>query len=217
MLRIILLNYNRPDNVKNIVFSLRKYFPRITIINNNPTYQLPYWGGQDDRNIDVINNEKNYFCMERWIRSYEYPEEYKLILDDDILPSPTLIKKMVESNLSFTGIYGKRGVATANTYNELEDVWKPEEVDFIVGACILIKQSLLNEIEFDLKKIGYPERGDDIIVSYLIKHKLQIPLKLVSGKFMFLPEGNVGLNKNKEHFLMRWNMVQKFKNIGWTD
>jgi len=213
MLRIILLNYKRPDNVKKIVFSLRKFFPRITIINNNPEYQLPYWGGK----LDVINNNKNYFCMERWIRSYEYPEEYKLILDDDILPSPVLIKKMMKSNLSFTGIYGKRGVSTANAYDELEDVWKSEEVDFIVGSCILVKQSLLNEIQNDLQKIGYPERGDDIIVSYLIKHKLQIPLKLTSGRFLFLPEGDVGLNKNKEHFLMRWNTVQKFKNIGWTD
>ena len=52
MLRIILLNYKRPDNVKKIVFSLRKFFPRITIINNNPEYQLPYWGGK----LDVINN-----------------------------------------------------------------------------------------------------------------------------------------------------------------
>ena len=213
MLRIILLNYKRPENIKQIILSLWNLFPRITVINNNPDIRLPYWGGK----VDVINNERNFFCMERWIRSYEYPEEYKLILDDDILPSPSLIKNMVKSNLPITGIYGKRGVAIAKDYSELEDVWNPEEVDFIVGSCILVKQSLLNEIQNDLQKIGYPERGDDIIVSYLIKHKLQIPLKLTSGRFLFLPEGDVGLNKNKEHFLMRWNTVQKFKNIGWTD
>ena len=34
---------------------------------------------------------------------------------------------------------------------------------------------------------------------------------------MFLPEGDVGLNKNNEHFIKRWNMIQKFQNIGWTD
>ena len=79
-------------------------------------------------------------------------------------------------------------------YNELEDVWT-EKVDFIVGSVILVKQSILNEIQIDLEKTGYPERGDDIIVSYLIKHRLGIPLKLTSGRFMFLPEGDVGLNK----------------------
>ena len=69
MLRVIILNYKRPENVKKIVFSLYKIFSKITVINNNPSYKLPYWGN----GIDVINNDKNYFCMERWIRSYEYP------------------------------------------------------------------------------------------------------------------------------------------------
>ena len=213
MLRIILLNYKRPENVKKIVFSLWKMFPKITVINNNPSYRLPYWGGE----LDVINNEKNYFCMERWIRCYEYPEEYKLILDDDILPSPSLIKNMVKADLPITGVYGKRGVSTANAYNELEDVWKSEEVDFIVGSIILVKQSVLNEIQSSLEKAGYPERGDDIIVSYLIKHRLRTPLKLTSGRFMFLPEGDVGLNKDIDHFTKRWNVIKKFQNIGWTE
>jgi len=213
MLRVILLNYKRPENVKKIVFSLWKMFPKITVINNNPSYRLPYWGGE----LDVINNEKNYFCMERWIRCYEYPEEYKLILDDDILPSPSLVKNMVKADLPITGVYGKRGVSTANAYNELEDVWKSEEVDFIVGSIILVKQSVLNEIQSSLEKAGYPERGDDIIVSYLIKRRLQVPLKLTSGRFMFLPEGDVGLNKDINHFTKRWNMIKKFQNIGWTE
>ena len=213
MLRVILLNYKRPENVKKIVFSLWKMFQKITVINNNPSYRLPYWGGE----LDVINNEKNYFCMERWIRCYEYPEEYKLILDDDILPSPSLVKNMVKADLPITGVYGKRGVSTANAYNELEDVWKSEEVDFIVGSIILVKQSVLNEIQSSLEKAGYPERGDDIIVSYLIKRRLQVPLKLTSGRFMFLPEGDVGLNKDINHFTKRWNMIKKFQNIGWTE
>ena len=169
MLRLIILNYKRPDNVKKIVFSLKKIFPKITIINNNPEYSLPYYGN----GVDVINNQRNFFCMERWIRCFEYPEEFKLIIDDDILPSPQLIKNMIKSNLPITGIYGKRGVSFANSYNELEDVWSVGKVDFLVGAIILVKQSVLNEIQTDLEKLGYPERGDDIIVSYLIKRTFQ--------------------------------------------
>ena len=34
MLRIIILNYERPENVKKIVFSLWKLFPKITVIYN---------------------------------------------------------------------------------------------------------------------------------------------------------------------------------------
>lgn len=213
MLRLIILNYKRPDNVKKIVFSLKKIFPKITIINNNPEYFLPYYGN----GVDVINNQRNFFCMERWIRCFEYPEEFKLIIDDDILPSPQLIKNMVKSNLPITGIYGKRGVSFANSYDELKDVWSVGNVDFLVGSIILIKQSVLNEIQTDLEKLGYPERGDDIIVSYLIKRTFQTSLKLTQGQFMFLPEGDVGLNKSKEHFIKRWNVIKKFQNIGWTD
>jgi len=213
MLRLIILNYKRPDNVKKIVFSLKKIFPKITIINNNPKYSLPYYGN----GVDVINNQRNFFCMERWIRCFEYPEEFKLIIDDDILPSPQLIKNMIKSNLPITGIYGKRGVSFANSYDGLEDVWSVGNVDFLVGSIILVKQSVLNEIQTDLEKMGYPERGDDIIVSYLIKRTFQASLKLTQGQFMFLPEGDVGLNKSKEHFIKRWNVIKKFQNIGWTD
>ena len=202
MLRLVILNYKRPDNVKKIVFSLKKIFPKITIINNNPEYSLPYYGNG---------------VMERWIRCFEYPEEFKLIIDDDILPSPQLIKNMLKSNLPITGIYGKRGVSFATSYNELEDAWSVGNVDFLVGSIILVKQSVLNEIQTDLEKMGYPERGDDIIVSYLIKRTFQTSLKLTQGQFMFLPEGDVGLNKSKEHFTKRWNVIKKFQNIGWTD
>ena len=213
MLRLIILNYKRQDNVKKIVFSLKKIFPKITIINNNPEYSLPYYGN----GVDVINNQRNFFCMERWIRCFEYPEEFKLIIDDDILPSPQLIKNMLKSNLPITGVYGKRGVSFATSYNELEDAWSVGNVDFLVGSIILVKQSVLNEIQTDLEKMGYPERGDDIIVSYLIKRTFQTSLKLTQGQFMFLPEGDVGLNKSKEHFTKRWNVIKKFQNIGWTD
>ena len=213
MLRLIILNYKRPDNVKKIVFSLKKIFPKITIINNNPEYSLPYYGN----GVDVINNQRNFFCMERWIRCFEYPEEFKLIIDDDILPSPQLIKNMLKSNLPITGVYGKRGVSFATSYNELEDAWSVGNVDFLVGSIILVKQSVLNKIQTDLEKLGYPDRGDDIIVSYLIKRTFQTSLKLTQGQFMFLPEGDVGLNKSKEHFIKRWNVIKKFQNIGWTD
>ena len=54
MLRIIILNYKRPDNVKAICDALHKYFP-ITVINNNSneTFSHP--------KIEVINNNKNKY------------------------------------------------------------------------------------------------------------------------------------------------------------
>ena len=52
--------------------------------------------------------------MDRWVRCFQYPEKFKLILDDDILPHIALIDKMLKLNEPIVGIYGKSGVAKAN-------------------------------------------------------------------------------------------------------
>ena len=214
MLRVIVLNYKRPDNVNKIITAYKDKFP-ITVINNNPSEPFPVVGG----NIDVINNDTNYKCMERWLRCYEYPEPYKLVLDDDLLPSIDTIKRMYKKNEPMVGIYGKSGVSIASSYEDLVDHWCIDSiVDFLVGSAVLIKQTALDAIKSDLINIGYPERGDDIIVSYLVKNKCNISnLSTVSGNILNLPEGDVGLNKDPSHFIKRWKVLQNFKNIGWTD
>ena len=219
--RIILLNYKRPDNVLQIVKAFEGHYP-ITIINNNPddTVRLPpidLKSGKEYISIDIINNKTNLRCMDRWIRCFQYIEDYKLILDDDILPSKTLVEKMLKLNQPIVGIYGKSGVVNAGSYLDLNDHWCVDaDVDFLVGSVILVKQNVLNLIREKIINVGYPMRGDDILVSYWIKQVLRLrTLKTVSGKILNLPEGNVGLNKNPEHFLMRWNVVEKFKNLTW--
>ena len=208
--RILLLNYKRPDNTEKIVKAFKNFYP-ITVINNNPDKPFPI------PDVDVINNNVNYKCMERWVRCFNYPEEFKLILDDDILPHKTLVDKMIKLNEPISGIYGKSGVTNAKSYLELKDHWCIDStVDFLVGAVIMVKQNVLNVIRQKIIDIGYPERGDDIMVSYWIKQALNLKkLRTVSGKILNLPEGTVGLNKNPEHFLMRWNVVKKFKNLTW--
>lgn len=214
MLRVIILNHSRPKNVMLQANILSNYFP-VTIINNNPKEQLRYFD-VEKTNIEIVNNSKNYYCMERWVRCYEYPESYKLILDDDFLPSVSLIKALVKSGLPLTGIYGRRGVDYVKKYEDLEHCWAHSEVDFLVGSCILVKQSLLNAISKLVLNIGYPIRGDDIIISYAAKTQGE-KLFVTTGPFRELPEGNVGLNKDENHYKERWNVVEKFKNIDWTE
>lgn len=211
-LRVIVLNYKRQDNVLRIVKALQPYYP-VTVINNNPKKRFPQFG----QPVEVINNEQNFMCMERWIRCFEYSEEFKLILDDDMLPSLSLIERMKNLNEPIVGIYGKSGVTQSKSYTELEDHWCLDDyVDFLVGSVVLIKQSALDLIQPALEKIGYPKRGDDIIVSYLLKKQFNLnKLRTVSGKILMLPEGDVGLNKDPSHFSMRWKVIEKFKNSSW--
>jgi hypothetical protein len=48
--------------------------------------------------------------MERWLQCYNYPEPYKLILDDDLLPSRSIHRKVKARHQPLIGIYGKSGV-----------------------------------------------------------------------------------------------------------
>ena len=211
-LRVIVLNYKRQENVLKIVQALSLYFP-VTVVNNNPNKSFPYLG----QPIEVINNDENFMCMERWVRCFEYNEEYKLVLDDDILPSLSIIERMKSLNDPIVGIYGKSEVESATSYEELEDHWCVDKnVDFLVGSAVLVKQSALNAIQSSIEKIGYPKRGDDIIVSYLLKKQFNLKkLRTVSGKVLMLPESDVGLNTDPSHFLMRWKVIEKFKNSSW--
>ena len=210
--RLIVLNYKRPDNVYKIINTYTKLLP-ISVVNNNPEEPFPYLGN----GIDVINNEKNWMCMERWVRCYDYDEPYKFIIDDDLLPHPSLLKKMYSKRSPIVGVYGKSGVATANSYEELKDHWnKDSKVDFLVGAVNLVKQSALDLIQKDIEKIGYPKRGDDIIVSYLLKKYLNLKyLDTVGGKVLNLSEDDVGLNTDIELYNMRWQVVEQFKKISY--
>ena len=210
-IRIIVLNYKRPKNINTIINTYKDHFP-ITVVNNNPNEPFPYVG----QPVEVINNDKNYYCMERWVRCYDYPEKYKLVLDDDILIDKRTILRMRKKRQVMIGIYGKSNVLQAEKYEDLKDNWCIDaDNDFLVGSAILVKQDSLDEIKPQIEKIGYPKRGDDIIVSYLLKKHFQCSLKTITARVLNLPEGSVGLNMNPDHFSMRWNVIQKFKNLTW--
>lgn len=210
-IRVIVLNYKRPDNIFSIIKAYRDIFP-ITVVNNNPDEPFPYLG----QPIDVINNDQNWLCMERWVRCFDYDEPYKFILDDDLIVDPSSIIRMRKKRQHAIGIYGKSGVGSANSYEDLEDHWcERAEVDFLVGSGILVKQEKLDEIKHHIEQAGYPQRGDDIIISYLLKKYCGSRLTTFPAKVLNLPEGSVSLNKNPNHFSLRWKVVEKFKNIGW--
>ena len=74
--RVIILNYLRWGNVDAIVNALHPYC-KITVINNLVGHSY------SNEHADVINNDSNKKCMIRWHATYDYPEPYKLILDDE--------------------------------------------------------------------------------------------------------------------------------------
>ena len=89
---------------------------------------------------------------------------------------------MQKLNETMVGIYGKSNVMKASRYEDLVDHWCVEAtVDFLVGAGIMVRQSDLDKISDKIEKLGYPKRGDDIIVSGLLKRDF-LYIKNFSGK-----------------------------------
>ena len=209
--RIVIVCYKRGGNVNAIVKALHKFYP-ITVINNlaGHTYSNEY--------AEVINNDKNNFCMERWIRCFEYPEPYKVVLDDDIVINPRTIEKLIKNCVHISGIFGYNGVNRSTNYFGLERLFNHKaEVDFLVGCVICIKQTSLDAIKDKLLEYGFPRRGDDIIVSYLIRQEFNLKsLPTIRGEFLNLPENEVGLNMQSEHYKLRWQVLENFKKLGWT-
>ena len=209
MLRIIVLNYKRPDNVRAICDAFHRSIP-ITVINNNPYEPFEY----RSRKVEVINNDSNKYCIERWLQCYNYPETYKLVLDDDLLPSPLLVRKLIQRDQPLVGVYGKSGVEKAKKYKDLRDHWcKNSRVDFLVGSVMMVKQEALDAVKDELLPYRDLKRGDDIVVSYLIKKQYKLKnLDTVVGKVLNLPEGNVGLNRHPDHYKLRWEVLQQCLN-----
>ena len=149
-----------------------------------------------------------------------HPDDENLVPNDH-LPWATPIMPVTSA-----GIFGVGASATGlmegsyvfGFFADGEDAQIPIVLGSISNTLGHNVLNALDNIKDDLVKIGYPERGDDIIVSYLLRNKCNInKLSTVSGKILNLPEGSVGLNKDSTHFVKRWNVLQNFKNIGWTD
>ena len=209
--RIIILCYKRWGNVDLMIKALHTYYP-ITVINNlaGHTYS--------NENAEVINNDSNKFCMERWLRCYEYKEPFKVVLDDDILISPRTVEKLINNCVHIVGIFGYSSVNRSKNYFELERFWNERgRVDFLVGSVICVRQSSLDAVKKELLEYGLPKRGDDIILSYLIKHRFRLDhLPTIGGQYLNLPEYEVGLNRQSDHFELRWQVIENFKKLGWT-
>jgi len=76
-----------------------------------------------------------------------------------------------------------------------------------------VKQEALDAIKDELLTYRDLKRGDDIVVSYLIKkyYKLKT-LDTIVGKVLNLPEGEVGLNRDPDHYKLRWEVLQQCLN-----
>lgn len=208
---LIVLNYKRFGNIARIVNYYSGKLP-IFIINNNPTVTIKK-PPQVER---VVNNYENKWCIERWYQAMSVNSDYVCLLDDDLLVDHESIKHLLQvaekNPYSLVGIYGKIGLESASKYEDMEDVWcVSREVDIVVGSCIVTRTANIRAIHDSyIRPFGYKDRGDDILASLALSNLYKVKHRVEPAKVELLPEGNVALSQDIDHYNKRWKVVEYF-------
>lgn len=211
---LIVLNYKRFANIAKIVNYYSNKFP-LFVINNNPAIVMKK-PPQVER---LVNNSINKWCIERWYQAMSVNSEYVCLLDDDLLVDQASIEhllRVAENNpYSLVGIYGKMGLESAKKYEDMEDVWcVKRDVDIVVGSCIVTRTNNIRAIHDSyIRPFGYNDRGDDILVSMALTSLYGVKHKIEPANVEMLPEGNVALSQDPNHYNKRWEVVEYFRKL----
>lgn len=123
---IVLVNCLRPDNVALIVPALKRQDYdgpfSLTVCQAPPAPDLP---AETLALCDTVHFlSKNNLCLNRYVRSSMYHEDYTLILDDDMLPGSGMVRHFVDAALRNPdgALFGQLGriVSTKKGYEGID-------------------------------------------------------------------------------------------------
>jgi hypothetical protein len=206
----IILNYRRPDNIPNLINSIRM---------QNCKIDIALWNNGDWQQFDAdlqINSTKNLFCLPRWYVAGMMDSDYVFFIDDDLmLVDNNVITTCVEEEKKHNCIIGYQGVQLAasppfytngNHYkNETTDTC----VDVVKGRFMFMKRDLLTNLSLYFKfrkEMAKLPPAEDIYISMMTGGKHILPASL-HNMFVDLPELDVGLRQTKDHYKSRNDFV----------
>ena len=176
-LSILILSWNRPENINKILTTYNDYniIDDIIVWNNKRTQELNYlpeWEGK----IKFINSH-DFGLNTRFIGALLCKNEWVLTNDDDILLSEGTINHFSEwaknhPDRTYT-LHGRNPTAQ-NTYADgVENVVVPKETDkHLTRATCYKKKYVIDYIRFimdnDIKIEANKGGGEDIIFSYIV-------------------------------------------------
>ncbi len=219
MISVVLLNWKRPDNIKNqILPSLVKYRLINEIIISHGIRETQFDYESEHCQMVHRNDEENnkiYGLALRFLSAQSAKNDIVLILDDDLLPPEKTIEKLYHSFQlqpdRLHGIWGRKPDYYHN-YN-YKNVYG--EVLISLTKCLLMPKQLATEffnyqhLVLDLVKNHTPLwNGEDIflsLVSIVVFGNLPFAYRLSIKK---LPEGDVAINAGKGHLPSRINLLK---------
>lgn len=230
-LSIVMLNFNRPDYIKNNII------PRIK--NNCDEIIVSHGKKETAFNHPNIKSLKHYGRMNkeyglslRFLSCLEAKNEFVLIMDDDIIPSKDTItflyKKIEEDPLRIHGLYGRN---TINNYS-VDNCFG--EVPVVLTRCLITTKNMCNyymnhfrNFESSLVKNSKPYwNGEDILFSllsikkngklnkaYNLSHTNKWTNYLNFSTSISLDDGHINYRKKvTEEFIKKLDLEKKIKN-----
>jgi len=219
---IILLNYQRPQNIPIILDSIRSQTIRANVFLWN--------NGDEDVNSPLIDryekSTENVGCMVRWKLAREANTPYVMSLDDDICfnrnDALQDIITSLENQDNLKRIIGVVGACFGKipyyTRQQHFDCPLPDHlldqdiaVDIVKGRVMAFRKNLLDDVEFP------DEREDDIFLNATFASKARrfhrIPI-LLNDAFRDLPTFSRGNWFENRHFLSRDRALRKYFSTG---
>jgi len=215
---IILLNYQRPQNIPVILDSIKRQTIKATVFLWN--------NGNEDVNSPLIDryveSTENVGCMVRWKLAREAKTPYVMSLDDDICfnrnDALQDIIESLEDQDNPNRIIGVAGACFGKIpYYTMQQNFEcplpnhlPDQdvaVDIVKGRVMAFRKALLDDVQFP------DEREDDIFLSSTFADKARkfhrIPI-LLNDAFYDLPTFGRGNWLENQHFLSRDRALRKY-------
>ena len=214
---VIILSYNRPHNIEDILKKITKYrlIDEIIISHGSKKFYKKY-NYKKIKNIIDIKNNNIYRAARRFFNIKYVKNDIVMFLDDDILPSEDLVNeaynKIVNSNTNT--FYGKY----KRTCNKNGYIPKSHITNNIIltGLSIckknIIKEYLNNKNGFaKYKKFLIKHKGncEDLAFNAFIINHYKTKPQYLNGSYIELDNSN-GYSSDENHYKIRDMFCKKY-------
>jgi len=207
---IVICNYSRPHNIDKSLPILQKNFPNseIIITHGNPLTYKDYDGCINIKQYDI---NKLYGGTQRFFSAINASHDKILFLDDDVIPSIALVKKLLEyqinNNISICGPIRRRCNHTGYkfTINKYNSILTP----ILMTNKLLIENYLKNFNRYEKHLKTYKGNGEDLSFNHNLYFNFYKKPVYINGKYKYLDKSN-GYSSKKNHYKVRNDFCKEF-------
>jgi hypothetical protein len=206
---LVLLNYKRPQNVRQILSSIEEYecITEVMVVHQLSKTQVEHSRSRITiRRLQGFSREA-YGCAQRYFYAPFAQNRFVLFSHDDILPSQLRINDMKNALRSVhyhAGPFGR----TCDELGYVVGIGRDRRLDAVAGKMTMTYRWLIDgfnqSMEFYLKDLlNTHGRVDDILFSIHNRRVTHTLPKQNKGRIKALPKGEVGVEKSVRHTKQR--------------